>query len=401
MNVLFITTQFPYPLDNGGKIGAYNGISVLSRDYDVTVLSFTEEPQYVEEGVSFFREKFNSVKFENPVIHDVHIRNNPMKLVEALAIGYCLRQPYIVSKFYDSKMLQLIDENFSNNAYWDIIFIDYLNMQSYGQYIREKYKTQFGKYILKDHNIEYDLVLQEAESSRGLKKKLLQLEYKRTRKYEEAAVNRADYCFSVCDANTEVLKKINDNSYTMLPTYEMLTGVKKNIEKNTILYLGNLSWKSNMQGLVWFLESIYPNIQQRIPDVKITIVGSGPVGTDFSKYSGVDYRGYVKDISHIYDDQAVLIVPLLEGSGIRIKILEAFNNEIAVVSTLVGCDTIGAKDGSELFIADNEKDFATAVVRLLEDMNLNEKVRKNAKLFLKEKYSLTARQDEFSAIINS
>lgn len=54
MNVLFITTQFPYPLDNGGKIGAYNGISVLSRDYDVTVLSFTEEPQYVEEGVSFF-----------------------------------------------------------------------------------------------------------------------------------------------------------------------------------------------------------------------------------------------------------------------------------------------------------------------------------------------------------
>lgn len=56
---------------------------------------------------------------------------------------------------------------------------------------------------------------------------MLQLEYKRTRKYEEAAVNRADYCFSVCDANTEVLKKINDNSYTMLPTYEMLTGVKK------------------------------------------------------------------------------------------------------------------------------------------------------------------------------
>ncbi|ELA87110.1 hypothetical protein OI1_04052 [Enterococcus faecium EnGen0016] len=47
MNVLFITTQFPYPLDNGGKIGAYNGISVLSRDYDVTVLSFTEERLFV------------------------------------------------------------------------------------------------------------------------------------------------------------------------------------------------------------------------------------------------------------------------------------------------------------------------------------------------------------------
>ena len=71
MNLLFITTQFPYPLDNGGKIGAFNGISVVSDKYDVTVLSFTEEPQYIEEGIRYFKSVLPNVTFETPVFHDI------------------------------------------------------------------------------------------------------------------------------------------------------------------------------------------------------------------------------------------------------------------------------------------------------------------------------------------
>ncbi len=103
----------------------------------------------------------------------------------------------------------------------------------------------------------------------------------------------------------------------------------------------------------------------------------------------------MKDISGVYEDKMVFIVPLFEGSGIRIKILEAFDNEVPVVSTSIGCGTIGAIDGEQLIVADDKDEFAKGVIKLLQDEKLNKEIRKNAKEFLQNKYSLTKRQEEF------
>ena len=399
MNLLFITTQFPYPLDNGGKIGAYNGISVVSKDFDVTVLSFTEQDEYIEEGIEYYSKKFNNVKFEKPIHHDVHIRKKKFKLIKAMLSGYVKKMPYIVSKFVDKNMYKKIDEMFQGNRKWDIVFIDYLNMYSYGEYIKKKYGNLIGKFILKDHNLEYELVKQEALSSKGLKKIVLNVEWKRTFKYEKNAVKNSEFVFSVCDSNTNELKRFNSNTWTMYPTYEMLPKRGKITNNNSILYIGNLSWKSNMDGLKWFVEKTFGLIKKAIPDASLTIVGSGCNDNYFKDYDDVNYLGYVKDISNIYDDYKVFIVPLFEGSGIRIKILEAFNNEIAVVSTTLGCETIGVQSGKELFIADNEIEFSKAIVELLKNEELNNRIRNEGKELLKKKFSLTARQEEFKSIL--
>lgn len=399
MKVLFITTQFPYPLDNGGKIGAYNGLSVLSKENKVTVLSFTEEPDVVTEGIEYYKTTLPKVHFEKPILQAVHIRKKPLKLIKAMAQNYIFNQPYVSSKFDNKKMYSLIDQMLCNQK-WDIVFIDYLNMASYGEYIRRKYSNNYSVFILKDHNIEYEIVRQEAEKSKGLKKLILEAEWKRTKKYEERQVSNADIVFSVCDENTQVLKTINKHSYSMLPTFEILEIDRKYPSGNKVLYMGNLSWGANLSGLKWFTDNVLPIIKRQVPDVELVVVGSGPTKNIFDEYENVDYRGYVKDITGIYDDIKVFVVPLFEGSGIRIKILEAFNNEVAVVSTTLGCATIGASDGKELLIRDTEEEFAEAVISLLKDQDLNRTLRNNAKSFLNRLFSLDLRCEEINEIIN-
>jgi len=402
MDLLFITTQFPYPLDNGGKIGAFNGISVVSDLYNVTVLSFTENPEIIDEGILYFKRVLPNVTFHKPVIHDIHIRKKPLKLIRVMIHNYLHNLPYVIAKFEDANMYKRINALFANGRIWDAVFIDYLNMSVYGRYIRSRYGHQCKHFIFKDHNREYELVRQEAEKSSGLKSWLLSFEWKRTLKYEIETIQNAELVFSVCDENTNFCKKYNANAYTMLPTYDMLPSPERAAKPgNGIIYIGNLSWSANLEGLTWFVDHVLAKIRQAVPDATLTVVGSGLDSNPFHCKAGIDYRGYIKDISKIYLDQKVFIVPLFLGSGIRIKILDAFNNEIAVVSTRLGCGTINAVNGRHLFIADTEAEFSEAVIRLLRDDGLNHTLIASAKDFLRDQYSLTSRRKEFEDIVGT
>lgn len=396
---LFITTQFPYPLDNGGKIGAYNGLSVVSASYDVTVLSFSEEMEYVEEGIKYFADKMPTVHFLKPIKHDIHIRKKIFTLLKVMIKDYLFSKPYVTEKFENKNMFSAIDAQFLEKKYFDLVFIDYLNMGVYQEYIQKKFINKFGQIILKDHNIEYEIVKQESKKNSGIKRAVLDREWKITKKYEENCISDADMAFSVCEDNTNFLKKSNLMSYSMLPTFEMLPN-RIQPQTHNILYMGNLSWGANLEGLKWFVDKVMPKIMKKVPDARLTVVGSGPNKEAFANYSYVDYKGYVKDISHIYDYQSVFVVPLFEGSGIRIKILEAFNNEIAVVSTSLGCATIGAEHEKEIMIADTSSDFAESVVELLLDEELKLRIVSNGKIFLENHYSLKSRQEEFRGIMD-
>lgn len=396
-DILFLTTQFPYPLDNGGKIGAFNGLSVISKDNRVTVLSFSEDMSCFLEGKQYYEKILPNVTFVKPIKKDVHIRKKPLKLAKAIFMGTITDMPYAVSKFRNNRMIRTIDQ-IIKNRHWNLVFIDYLNMCEYGKYIRDYYKDSFDYYIFKDHNKEFELVEQEAKKYFGIRKKILTADSKRTLKFEIKEIQAADLVYSVCEENTDFLRKYNHNSYSMLPTYETNKFDESiRIFKNTykILYIGGLSWQANLDGLKWFVEAVFPIVKKKIPQASLTVVGGGLECNPFEGESGVEYLGYVKDISGIYDDKMVFIVPLFEGSGIRIKILDAFDNQIPVVSTSIGCNTIGATNCEHLIVANDKYEFAEGVIRLLHDENLNYEIRRSAKEFLISKFSLTKRQEEF------
>lgn len=399
MKILFLTTQFPYPLDNGGKIGAYNGISILCKNNELTVLSFSED-NTDQEGIKYYKEHLPNVKFCTPVKQHVHIQKRYFELCKVLCKGYMHSIPYIAMKFENKEMYRNINKKMGMEQF-DLIFIDYLSMYSYGQYIIDKYPQYRKKVVFKDHNIEFRIFQQAADKSKGLKKVILNHEWKQVEKYEKRAVIDSEMIFTVCDEDAAYLSQYNVNIYTMKPTFDILPERKKVISQYALLYIGNLSWQANINGLKWFFDNVWPILLEKVPDITIDIIGGGLKESPFSDIKGVNYRGYLKDICNIYEDFKVFVVPLFEGSGIRIKILEAFNHNIAVVSTAMACKTIGAQDNREIMIADMPEQFAEHVITLLENEEKNNRIRNNAKQFLLENYSLTRRQEEINELISS
>ena len=399
MKVLFITTQFPYPLDNGGKIGAINGLD-LFRDEEVTLLSFSEQPDLIQDGISFLSRRFTNLRIVNPIIHDIHIQQKKSKLFKTIIRAYAGKYPYLVVKFWNKEMLRAIDKAFGN-AKFDIVFIDYLNMQCYGDYIKKKYKGRYDLYILKDHNIEYEITKQMAENAFFVKKMILTSIWKKTKRFEIKAIQNANAVLSVCNENAEYFRKHNPNSYAMLPAFDILPSRHDYSleDKDRLLYVGNLSWRPNMEGLTWFIEKVYPILKEKKNGITLDVIGSGEENNPFSDVQGIRWHGYVEDISLEYRSHTVFIVPLWVGSGIRIKILEAFNNEIAVVSTSVGCSTMKAVGGTHLLIADDEEQFANAILRLLEDNDLCKKICASAKDYFKENFSIESRIAEFKKLL--
>jgi glycosyltransferase involved in cell wall biosynthesis len=109
-------------------------------------------------------------------------------------------------------------------------------------------------------------------------------------------------------------------------------------------------------------------VRRQVPEARFYVVGSRPPESIVrlaTPESGVVVTGYVQDLDPILTQAAVVVVPLHSGSGMRVKILEAFSRGIPVVSTTIGVEGIDARDGDHLLVADGAADFAAAVVRLL------------------------------------
>jgi polysaccharide biosynthesis protein PslH len=163
-------------------------------------------------------------------------------------------------------------------------------------------------------------------------------------------------------------------------------------EANAIIFSGNLEYHPNVEAVRWFRSKIWPRVREQAPGVEWRLLGSNPAA--IAPFTQGDPRirvvGPVEDaIAHLAEAQ-VCVVPLLSGSGTRFKILEAWAAGRAVVSTTLGAEGLGARDGEQLLLADNAEHFATAVVRLLNDGGLRTRLGDAGCALYKEQFTWAA-----------
>ena len=143
-------------------------------------------------------------------------------------------------------------------------------------------------------------------------------------------------------------------------------------ESDAIIFSGNLEYHPNVEGVRWFRERIWPRIRENAPGIEWRLLGSNPEAV--AAFTGGDpsirVLGPVADaVAHLAEAK-VCIAPLLSGSGTRFKILEAWAAGRAVVSTTLGAEGLGARDGEHLLLADDPGDFGDAVLVTLQDRSL-------------------------------
>lgn len=160
-----------------------------------------------------------------------------------------------------------------------------------------------------------------------------------------------------------------------------------------ILHLGALLWPPNSAGVIWFAQHVLPLIHRTHPQARFVIGGkkppaavralaTGPTGED----TGIQVLGYVADPASLLAEADVLIVPVHAGSGTRVKILDGWQWGLPLVSTRMGAEGLAVRDGENILLADTPQDFAQAILRLLDDPALNQRLRLQGRAWVEQQY---------------
>lgn len=137
---------------------------------------------------------------------------------------------------------------------------------------------------------------------------------------------------------------------------------------HTLVFVGKMSYYVNVASVLWFYHEVLPRIRRECPDVCFQIVGRNPVKAvrQLAADPGVVVTGTVEDIRPYLAQAAIAVCPMVSGSGIQNKVLEAMAVGTPCVITSLAVQALQAKDGEEVSVADSPEGFAASVLELLE-----------------------------------
>lgn len=160
-------------------------------------------------------------------------------------------------------------------------------------------------------------------------------------------------------------------------------------DRRGIMFLGSYAHTPNVDGVTWFVTSVWPLIRKELPDIEFYIIGSNPNEEvkRLAKQPGVKVTGWVQDVGPWFDKCRLFVSPLRYGAGMKGKIGHAMSYGLPVVTTSIGAEGMELEDGKTAFIKDDPVEFARTVVMLYQSRDLWEQIAKNAVEHVRTNYT--------------
>ncbi len=242
----------------------------------------------------------------------------------------------------------------------------------------EKYMNQFIKYqpnaVVVVDSVDLHFAREETQYNLGQisKHKVLQ-----TKKRELSVYKLADITIAVSTQDSDQLLKIDKTgNISLIPN--VVPTVKRAVRERepSLIFIGCYAWPPNVDGMLWFTKEVWPLIINKRSDAKLLIVGSQATDEikSLSNIEGVEVTGYVPKTEPYLESASISIAPLRFGGGMKGKVNEAMAHGLPVVSTSIGAQGFNIENGVQMFIADLPNDFANAVLKLLDNPDLQTKV---------------------------
>jgi glycosyltransferase involved in cell wall biosynthesis len=378
MRLLLVFPFFPYPPSDGGRIGFFNPIKYLSRQNDLFVVCLaghTEEPA-IEELRRYCR--------------GVRVYRRPLgKDYLRLARGMVSFPPGASAKYWYPEAGELIREAIAIHKP-DLVEFHHLNTAKYRSYAGDR------PCVLREHNVESQVWERFAENSTGwIEKSYARWTAGRVKRYEGDIAGSFDRCIVVSNADAGQLRVISPTAQIeVIPSgvdTEYFYPQPEAVEDPLLITLtGSFEWKPKQQSLVKLLREVFPLIRERIPKVKLQVVGKGVPG-DLKRLAegipGVTVTGPVPDVRPYIAHSALLINYLESGGGIALKVLEAMAMRKAVLCNALGCEGIPVAYGEDIYVADGAEQFASAAAHLIQNERARQTLAANGYRAVRERYS--------------
>jgi glycosyltransferase involved in cell wall biosynthesis len=396
--ILFLTQVLPYPLNAGPKMRAYYVLRHLARSHRVTLVSFvrSEDPPEAIEHLATFCEAVHTV----PMVRSLAL--NLRAGVKAVVTG----QPLIIVRDEIAAMHALLRRLVSEQRL-DVVHADQTSMAQYGLYARDVAPAAHRPRAVFDvHNALYRIYAQMAQDeTRPLWRTFYRRETRALRRYEQrlwsqfdAAVFVSEYDRAAVGAPLEDRPGLTTIPICAAPADKAL--VPKTDRPRTVLHLGTMFWPPNVQGMLWFAREVWPIVAAQEPEARLVIIGRRPPAEveALGRDPRIEVTGYVEDPTSYLADTAAFLVPLHAGAGMRVKIMDAWSWGTPVVTTTLGAEGIDVHDGDDALVADDAPGYAAAVLRLLREPALRQRLRENGHRQAQTAYNWEMRYAEWDRV---
>ncbi|MCW5909224.1 MAG: glycosyltransferase [Chitinophagales bacterium] len=375
-----LLNRVPYPLNDGGAIGAYNFIKgYADAGCDVTILTMNTARHYVES------DKIKEVLGGFGKGHAVYVDNRikPLGAIKNLFTG----KSYITERFVSQEFKDALIRLLTGTKY-DVVHIDGIPPANYISVVREHAKA---KVSMRAHNVEYMIWKRIAENENNpVKKWYLKLQSERLAAFERKVWQQCDLVMAISrEDEATILNDVPEAKTAIVPAGMDIPRQPLNTNFNPLdlCFIGAMDWMPNIQGMEWFVEKVLPVLQAEFPKIKVAVAGKKTPDSFMALESeNLLPVGEVPDAKEFMLQHGLMIVPIVSGSGIRIKILEGMALGKTVLATTMAAEGLGLSNGETILIADTPKEFSEQIKRCINDASLAKKIGTNAHRFAYEHY---------------
>ncbi len=380
MKILMLTPYLPFPPSSGGQIRSYNLIKHLSKKHEITLFCYIrrkEEERYLPELKKYCKK----VK--------VFVRRKAWNPLNVLLAGLT-QYPFLVCIYLSNAFKKAVTEELAGAPY------DLIHAETF--YVMTNIPKTNTPILLVEQTIEYLVYKHYVEGLKNVFLKwLLSIDVAKLRFWETYYWKKADEVVAVSAADKdEMLKLAPQLKVDLVPNGVNLDffSVKKNWSDANprILFVANFKWLQNIEAARLLLDEVFPRVHAKFQRAKVWVVGQFVPDT-IKKYRSKDViieplqESDQEGIKKAYYDSSVFVSPLRGPGGTRLKHFGAMAAKLPLITTTVGAEGLGAKDGKEIIIRDDPEGISDAVLKVLSDEKYSKKIAENARALVEEKYS--------------
>ncbi len=382
MRVLQLCHKPPFPGIDGGCI-AMGKVTrgLLEAGQQVRILT-----------AETHKHPFQPEQIPEDILRDTGIEAIPVNTrldpVDAFA-NLITQDPYNVSRFFSPDMDIRLVELLQTEAF-DVIHLESLFMTPYIDTIR---KFSDARVIFRSHNLEYMIWQRMAQGESNLAKRTyFKLLSRQLRDYERRVLGRMDGIASISKEDAQRYRNLGcDVPIRTIPFGMDIEGAKLNGKDAPsplrLFHLGSMDWLPNREGVDWLLNEVWPLLLEKQPEATLYLAGRNMPEEFFERdIRNVHVLGEVTEALSFMNEHGIMLVPILSGSGIRVKIIEGMALGKPIVSTRVGAAGIEYTDRENIMIGDSPSEFAESINELVETPRLRDHIGRQARTLVEEKY---------------
>lgn len=365
-----VVSRFPYPLEKGDKLRAFYQLIELQKVFNVHLIAVSHRIIPADE-----RKKVEAHCSQLSIHHQKLIH----KLVESF-LALISNKPIQVGYFYNRSAQRQINKWIKEKPFK----FGYVQLIRCAEYIKEEH------HMIKtiDYQDAFSMgVARRVEKQPWFKKWLFKLETRRLKSYESRMFDFYEHKTMISQQDAQFIMHPEAQKIACIPNgiapafFESLS-----LEKtHDFVFVGNMSYPPNIEAVEFICEHILP----QFPEKKLLISGSSPHARvkKLDLLPQVDLTGWVNDIRESYAKGKIFLAPMMIGTGMQNKLLEAMAMGIPCITTPLANNAIAARHETEIMVAENVNEFIKAIKKLTDNRDLYNNLAQNAQKYVLEKYT--------------